>query len=198
MAKPRYNSVSAEDNVDASKGRLAGDDRDATLYEFDMDERREEDDERRSTEKADSVDAAETKPTAELSKLRRPTEASEDEADDENAVESGSHGFHPARLFASSSSSLLHSSSSSSPLSRFASFLRLNLNRYYVVLLVALLAISCSGTLLRELPNTPPLLKGQLISHHSTTGDSCGASMADQACCDIAVCGGQLSGVCCS
>lgn len=63
-------------------------------------------------------------------------------------------GFHAAQPRA------LSTFSASSLSSRSLSFLRLNLNRYYVVLLVALLAISCSGTLLRELPSTPPLLKG--------------------------------------
>ena len=170
MAKLRYSNVRREDKLNATDDGVAADDKDTTLYQFDVDERHEEDDRAAVYEKADIGNTASTKqlPCAEHSKLRQPSEGSEDETD-EHADGTDDNGFHPARLHLSPDTSLLRSSSTSTPMARLVSFLRLNLNRYYVVLLVALLAISCSGTLLRELPNTPPLLKGQHRIHHRIT-----------------------------
>ena len=164
MGKQRYSSVSGEEARNATEDRAEADN-DTTQYRFELDERREETDETAPSDKADKADTAQAKQLHSATQSRQQQRSEESEADvDEEADEVDHHGFHPARLQPSSSTALLHSSSSSSPLSRLVSFLRLNLNRYYVVLLVALLAISCSGTLLRELPNTPPLLKGQHLT----------------------------------
>ena len=159
MAKQRYSSVSGDDKLNTTDSR-GEDDRDTTLYRYEMEDRRVEDDDTAVSEKTDTTGSAKSKqlPSVVVPSVAQQTqEGSEDE--DEQADEADSRGFHPARLHPSADTSLLHGSSLS-PLSQLLSFLRLNLNRYYVVLLVALLAISCSGTLLRELPDTPPLLKG--------------------------------------
>ena len=73
-----------------------------------------------------------------------PPSASDDESYD-------SSPFHPAQ-------SVLPPLTNASTRPSLSS-LRAQLNRYYVVLFFAILAISCSGTLLRNLPLTPPLLK---------------------------------------
>ena len=65
-------------------------------------------------------------------------------------------GFHEARLRPPPFASPLSFSFFPLPWLRSVSS---SVNRYYVVLFFAILAISCSGTLLRYLPNTPPLLK---------------------------------------
>jgi hypothetical protein len=80
-------------------------------------------------------------------------------SDEENRTADVEEQFHEARPIARLPSS--SSSSSSSPSSfrvRLRSF-STRFNRYYVVLFIAILAISCAGTLLRNLPDTPPLLK---------------------------------------
>ena len=155
MARPRYSGVLAED-------KLAGME---SLHEANMDTTDEHDAEHRREEDSDAIvtrmaEAGKQKHLPAATRSEQLSEEDDGEAG-EHADETGSHGFHPARLPPSPSAALLHSSSSLSPYARLVAFSRLRLNRYYVVLLVALLAISCSGTLLRELPDTPPLLKGQ-------------------------------------
>lgn len=168
-AKQRYSSVRVEDNLNGSKDGVS-DDNNKALHRFKLHERHEEVDDRDVSENPDTAAAsANTKhlPTDYQSKQWQPNEVSEDEVEEQRNG-AADDGFHPARLLSPPAISMLHTSSDSSPLSRLFSFLRLHLNRYYVVLLVALLAISCSGTLLRELPNTPPLLKGQhAIARHN-------------------------------
>ena len=94
--------------------------------------------EEREEEEEEAEDAQE------LSATSAPTVAAAGDVD---------QAFHPARA----AQPCLSSSSPALP--RALLYLWRHLNRYYVVLSVALLAISCSGTLLRNLPDTPPLLK---------------------------------------